>query len=64
MCEQFFLLVIFSAKFAIEVNRVAVGTKHGLINNIDIKAKCRHLKKMICKGTLQQVFITVYRLEI
>jgi hypothetical protein len=27
------------------------------------KAKCRHLKKLICKGTLQQVFIRVYRLE-
>jgi hypothetical protein len=36
---------------------------HGLINNIDTKAKCR-LKKLICKGTLQQVFIRVYRLEI
>ncbi len=37
---------------------------HGLINFIDTKAKCRHLKKFTCKGTLRQVFIRVYRLEI
>ncbi len=30
---------------------------HGLINYIDIKAKCRHLKNFTCKGTLLQVFI-------
>jgi hypothetical protein len=38
--------------------------RHGLINFIDIKAKCCHLKKLPCKGTLQQVFIRVYTLEI
>ncbi len=37
---------------------------HGLINCIDTKAKCRHLKKLTCKGTLRQVFFRVYRLEI
>jgi hypothetical protein len=37
---------------------------HGLINYIDNKAKCRHLKKLTCKGTLRQVLIRVYRLEI
>jgi hypothetical protein len=37
---------------------------HGLINYKDTKAKCRHLKKLTCKGTLRQVFIRVYRLEI
>jgi hypothetical protein len=37
---------------------------HGLINNIDTKAKCRHLKYLTCKETLRQVFIIVYRLEI
>ncbi len=26
---------------------------HGLINYIDTKAKCRHLKKFICKGILR-----------
>ncbi len=30
----------------------------------DTKAKCRHQEKLTCKGTLRQVFITVYRLEI
>ncbi len=43
------------------------GGEHGLINYIDTEAKCRHLKKLkklTCKGTLRQVFIRVYRLEI
>ncbi len=35
-----------------------------LINYIDTKAKCRQLKILTCKGTLRQVFIRVYRLEI
>jgi hypothetical protein len=30
---------------------------HELINYIDTKAKCRHLKKLTCKGTLRQVFV-------
>jgi hypothetical protein len=37
---------------------------HGLVTYIDTKAKCRHLKKLTCKGTLRPVFIRVYRLEI
>jgi hypothetical protein len=37
---------------------------HGLINYIATEAKCRHLKKLTCKGTLWQVFIRVHRLEI
>jgi hypothetical protein len=32
---------------------------HGLINYKDIKAKCRHLKKLTCKGTSRQIFIRV-----
>ncbi len=36
----------------------------GLINYTDIKAKCRHLIKVTCKGALRQVFLRVYRLEI
>ncbi len=35
--------------------------------NIRLKednAKCRHLKQLNCKGTLRQVIIRVYRLEI
>ncbi len=37
--------------------------RHGLINYIDTKAKCRHLKNLTGKGTLRQVSIRVYRLE-
>ncbi len=33
----------------------------GLINYRDTKAKCRHLKILTCKGTLQREFIRVYR---
>jgi hypothetical protein len=32
-----------------------VPFQHGLINYIDTKAKCRHLKKLTCKGILKQV---------
>jgi hypothetical protein len=31
---------------------------HGLINFIDTKAKCCHLKKFTCKGTLRQVYLS------
>jgi hypothetical protein len=34
------------------------------INYKGTKAKCRHLKKLTCKGTVRLVFIRVYRLEI
>ncbi len=37
---------------------------HGLINFIDTKANCRRLKTLTNKGTLRQVFIRDYRLEI
>jgi hypothetical protein len=30
---------------------------------IEVTAKCRHLKILTCNGTLRQVFIRVYRLE-
>jgi hypothetical protein len=36
---------------------------HGLINYIDTKAKCRHLKILICKDFAAGVY-RVYRLEI
>ncbi len=39
------------------------GPPHGLTNYKDTKAKWRN-QKMTCKGTLRQVFIRVYRLEI
>jgi hypothetical protein len=38
--------------------------RYGLIKYIGTKAKCRHLKKLTYKGTLRQVFIRIYRLEI
>ncbi len=50
----FYLMLIFS-NFAAD---------HGLINYIETKAKGCHLKKFTCKGTLRQVFIRVYRLEL
>jgi hypothetical protein len=34
------------------------------IRLIEGNTKFRHLKKLTCKGTLRQVFIRVYRLEI
>ncbi len=37
---------------------------HGLINYMDIKARCRHLKELTCKKALPPVFIRDYRLEI
>ncbi len=43
----------------------AMGDKHWLKNYIDTKRKCfsYYIKKLNCKGSLQQVFIRVYRLE-
>ncbi len=37
---------------------------HGLIDCVDSKTKCRHIKKLACKGTLRKVFAKVYILEI
>jgi hypothetical protein len=37
---------------------------HGLIKYKDTETKWRHLKILTCKGTLRQVFLRVYRLEI
>jgi hypothetical protein len=44
-------------KFEEKKNNVeeVISMEHGLINYLDTKAKCRHLKT--CKGTLRQVFI-------
>ncbi len=52
--QIFYLMLIFS-DFAAD---------HGLNNYIKTKAKGSHLKKFTCKGTLRQVFIRVYRLEL
>ncbi len=40
------------------------GKCYGLISYIDSTAKCHHLKNLTCKGTLRQVSIRVFRLEI
>jgi hypothetical protein len=37
---------------------------HGLIDYKDTNTNCRQLKILTCKGTLRQVFVRVYRLEI
>ncbi len=37
---------------------------HRLVNYIDTKVQCCHLKSLTCKGILRQVFIRVYRIEI
>ncbi len=50
----FYLMLTFS-DFAVD---------HGLINYIETEAKGCYLKKFTCKGTLRQVFIRVYRLEL
>ncbi len=42
----------------------SVEADHGLVNYIDTKANCSHLKKLTGKWTLRQVFIRVFRLEI
>ncbi len=45
-------------------NRIFYTIHRRLINYRDTKAKCRHLKKFTWKGTLRQVLIRVFRLEI
>jgi hypothetical protein len=45
------------------MSKYDVVLMHGQINYLQNKAKCRHLKKLTCEGTLWQVFIKVYRLE-
>ncbi len=39
-----------------------VPTPSLLINYVDTKAKCCHLKKLTCTCTLRQVFIIIFRL--
>jgi hypothetical protein len=48
----------------IDLGTRLMSSLHGLINFTDTKAKCRHRKKLTCKGTLRQMFLRIYRLEI
>ncbi len=45
----------------VALHYVATSEKHWLINYIDIKSKCCHIKKLTCKGSLQQMFIRAYQ---
>ncbi len=44
----------FTIIFGLHCTLQVANTDTGLINYIDTKAKCRHLKKLTCKGTLRQ----------
>ncbi len=56
------ILIKFCCLWRIEMTQQQhMGLLHRLINYIETKAKCRHLKKYL---TLRQVFLRVYRLEI
>ncbi len=50
--------------FNLASTAIMTTSQHGLINYKDTKTKCRHLRKLTCKGTLRQVFLRVYRMEI
>ncbi len=43
-----------------DIGTPLLDLNHGLINYKDTEAKCRHLKKLTCKGTLRQVFISLW----
>ncbi len=59
------ILIKFCCLWRIEMTQQQhMGLLHRLINYIDTKAKCCHLKTITCKGTLRQGFIKVYKLEI
>ncbi len=34
----------------VHIQKFLMGTRHGIINFVDTKAKCRHLKNFTCKG--------------
>jgi hypothetical protein len=62
--EVAFLYFLKEWSKTLKLMKVVIRTSHGLINYVDITAKFRHLKKLTCKGTLRQVFIRVYRMEV
>jgi hypothetical protein len=49
---------------AIYLSFLPTSQPYGLINYIETKAKCHHLKLLSCKGILRQVLIRFCRLEI
>jgi hypothetical protein len=66
-CENYYLLLANYDPETQTINfiRAPETLPHGLIRYIMYiaKAKCRHLKKLICRGTLRHVFIRIYRLD-
>ncbi len=40
-----------TVRFRYTVKQLCVVNDHGLIDYTDTKAKCRHLKKLTCKGS-------------
>ncbi len=50
--------------WAYSILPVSCSVKHRKIRLIEDDAKCRYRKKLTCQGTLRQVFIRVYILEI
>jgi hypothetical protein len=57
--HSFHMILFYETRYCwsspITEKMVRIG--YGLINIIDSKAKCRHLKQLTCKGTARQVFI-------
>jgi hypothetical protein len=51
-------------KDIVVIGRTRVGVTRRQIRLREVKAKCRHIKKLTSKGTLRQVLIRVYRLKI
>ncbi len=51
------VIVILNPAYLPEARAVCNAADHGLINYIDTKAKCCHLKRLTCKETLRQVFV-------
>jgi hypothetical protein len=62
--QHHFLPVLLPSQVQILFLKLSIWYCQGLVNYIDIKAKCRHLKNLTGKETLRQVLISAYRLEI
>jgi hypothetical protein len=42
----------------LQSDRAEQGKVHGLINFIDTRVKCRHLKKLTCRGTMRGRYLS------